>query len=457
MKDFKKIHNFHFVGIGGVSMSAIAKLLLSMGKAVSGSDATRSAYITSVARAGGKVRLGKFPSAVRRAEFVVYTVSVSQENADLVLARSLNIPIVERAVFLGMVAQYYKNIIAVSGTHGKTSTTAMLAECLVGSGRDPTVHLGGHLKSIGGNLRLGVRNIFLTEACEFNKSFLHLFPHISVITNIEPDHMDCYKDKAELVSTFKQFAHQTKSVVVLHGDVLDRSEFKTAANLVCFGLGKHNDVCATNIASGSDGRFSFELICYGKVMGIVRVGAMGKHQVLNALATIAVCVCLGLNIDDIKQSIQNFSGVERRFQLIYENETKVFHDYAHHPTEIKAAISTARLLAKNKVICVFEPHTFTRTKFLWEEFKLAFEGADELYLLPTYAAREEEIIGARAQDMAKAIAGVDKVQFVDDLNMLHDELRQKLDESNVIIFMGAGNIEQTAHQFVVEIGANPLT
>ena len=498
-------------------MSALAKLLLAMGKEVSGSDAVRSKSLSLLIKKGARVRAGNFPTGVRRAELVVYTAAIAPDNPDLLLARKLGKPVVERAVFLGLLSRRFKSIVAVSGTHGKTSTTAMLAECLSGAGKNPTVHLGGDLGSMGGNLRIGGKDIFLTEACEFNKSFLHIFPGISVITNIEPDHMDCYKTEDALTDAFKQFARQTKELVVVGCSSLTKSDFDTRAKIVTFGLSNANDVYAENIKADERGCCSFDLFYREKYLDMIYIATPGKHQVLNALAAIAVCLYLGVDIDYIREALSRFAGVDRRFELLYqsgeiqqeselkyegskqqydelkrlnvthlENEVQqksgimqecrlrqdkgrqqessirqgaisIYHDYAHHPTEIRAALDTARILSKGRVICVFQPHTYTRTQFLWEEFRDSFVGADVLIMVPTYAAREKEIVGARAEDLIKVISNVGKIAFATDKVQLGIILRHELIPNDTVIFMGAGTIENIAHEFVAEITQNPLT
>lgn len=437
-------------------MSALAKLMLSRGHAVSGSDAVRSGSVNKLIKAGARIRIGRYLLGVHTSELVIYTAAIAGDNPDLVLAKKLNKPIMERAVFLAAVAAEYNSVVAVSGTHGKTTTTAMLADILIAAGLNPTVHLGGHYSKIGGNLHIGGKQVFVTEACEFNKSFLHIFPGIAVITNIEADHLDCYGTFDEIVRAFTQFAHQTKKTVVINADSLKLSNFVSKAEIIDTGLSLDNMFSAAGPASDRDGNFSFDLFNKNNKLCRINLSVAGRYQIYNALSAAAAASALGVKAEIIAAALEAFSGVDRRFQEIYyENGIRVIHDYAHHPTEVRAALSAAAAKTSGKLYCVFQPHTYTRTRNLMQEFTACFSEADVLYLVPTYAAREAEIPGAGAQNMAEQIKDVAQVAFFEQTDELCQTLKNNITSGDTVIFLGAGTIDGIADEFAKYLRQTP--
>ncbi|MBQ8762238.1 MAG: UDP-N-acetylmuramate--L-alanine ligase, partial [Clostridia bacterium] len=352
---------------------------------------------------------------------------------------------IERAQFLGLLCQEFSNTIAISGTHGKTTTTAMLAFAL--QSISPTVHLGGMINNYG-NLILGKHSFFITEACEFNKSFLHIKPNVCIITNTEKEHMDCYKNEQDLLNSFYQFAHQTKDLIVIqNNNPILHNLRKSNANITTFGLDNKADIYATNITQ-NNAKFSFDCIYNKTKLGTINLNILGKHNILNALACIAVSLHYGVEFEKIKQGLESFTGVERRFEFLKHSPCTLIHDYAHHPTEIKASLATAKLVKKNRILCVFEPHTYSRTKSLMPEFLKCFNDADEVLLLPTYSAREKPIKGGSSFDIFLNLPDEINCQYFINQIKLFNYLKQEVQPNDLVIFLGAGTIGDFAKKFL---------
>lgn len=444
MINLENIKHIHFVGIGGVSMSALAKLMSKEGKIISGSDDVIKKSTEKMKKSGFNIKKHSNRSGVINADLVVYTSAIPQSHADIVLAKHLKKPIIERAEFLSMVTKKYKTTVAVSGTHGKTTTTAMLAEVL--EKFSPTVHVGG--ESSFGNLKIGKKEFFITEACEFNKSFLSLKPNVAVILNIEKDHMECYQDFDDLIASFAQFINKTSDFVVINHNFLHFfTPFLTKKKFICSDVDKKSDYWATNLTE-INGCFSFDFYADNFHFGNIKLSVFGRHNVYNAVATIATALELGISFQDIKTKIENFKSVKRRFEFLLDQSVKVVHDYAHHPTEIKSAISTAKLANKNgRVICIFQPHTFSRTEKLLEEFLTCFGETTSLVLIPTFKAREEEKDGLTSKQLFEKLEdNLDAVYFDDLAECAKHLLRIKKDD-DLFLFLGAGDIDEFAKNF----------
>ena len=444
MINLDNVKHIHFVGIGGVSMSALAKLMHKEGKIISGSDDVIKQSTAQMKKSGYNIKKHSNKTGVLGADLVVYTSAISQNHKDIVLAKSLHIPIVERAEFLSLISKKYKTTIAVSGTHGKTTTTAMLAEVL--SKLHPTVHVGG--KSKFGNLKIGGKDFFITEACEFNKSFLCLQPNVSVILNIEEDHMECYRNFNDLIASFSQFINKTSDFIVLNHNFLHfLKQFLAKKKIICFDIDKKSDYWATNLTE-NNGCFSFDFYADNFCFGNVKLSVFGKHNVFNAVATMATALELGVQFKEIKTKIENFKSVQRRFEFLLNQNIKVVHDYAHHPTEIKSAISTAKLINKNgRIICIFQPHTFSRTEKLLKDFLTCFDKATSLVLVPTFKAREKEKDGLTSKQLFEKLDDNLDATYFDDLDKCAKYLLNIKKDNDLFLFLGAGDIDEFAKKF----------
>ena len=429
-------------------MSALAKICLALNKTVSGTDDVYSSTIKELENLGIKYYKNTPNKVLNNVDLFVYTSAVPPSNNDMKYAQNYSIMqkhSIERAQFLGLLCQEFLNTIAIGGTHGKTTTTAMLAFAL--QSISPTVHLGGMINNYG-NLILGKQDFFITEACEFNKSFLYIKPNVCIITNTEKEHMDCYKNEQDLFNSFYLFAIQTKDLIVIqNNNPILHNLRKSNANITTFGLDNKADIYATNITQ-NNAKFSFDCIYNKTKLGTINLNILGKHNILNALACISVSLYYGIEFEKIKHGIESFTGVARRFEFLKHSPYTLIHDYAHHPTEIKASLATAKLLKKNRILCVFEPHTYSRTKSLMPEFLECFNDADEVLLLPTYSAREKPIKGGSSFDIFLNLPDEINCQYFINQIKLFNHLKQEIQPNDLVIFLGAGSIGDFAKKFL---------
>ncbi len=445
--DLGKVKRIHFVGAGGISMSALLKIAKSKGKICSGSDCGAKGVLKTLKQQKIKVYTKHKAKNVLGADLVVYSSAISKDNVEILKAKELNIKTITRAEFLGLVAKEYKTVVAISGSHGKTTTTAMISSLLLRFGLSPTVHLGGNYSLISGNLKLGGNDFFVTEACEFRDSFLSLNPTISVITNIEREHLDYFKNFKNIKESFNKFIENTSEVCFINYNylkyVLDRTK------VVTFGLNKNADFRAINIKN-KNGLYGFDCINKGEFLGRVELSVEGKHSILNALSSIAVGVFLGIPFRDIAKGLEKFRNVDRRFEKLGEVKgATVIHDYAHHPTEIRSAIKTCLELKKD-IVCVFQPHTYSRTKSLLKSFRTAFWGVKSLVLVETYSAREKfDKIGSceNLKTEIESYGGNPKVYGVFKNREVVKFLSKLNIEGKILLFLGAGDIELIAKKF----------
>lgn len=436
----------HLIGIGGVSMRALAQMLKDMGANVRGSDRDSSIYTLRLDEMGIPVAIGHRPDNVRQAALVIRTAAIRDDNPEIVAARAAGIPIISRAQAWGFIMEHYQQVVCVSGTHGKTSTTAMIATFTQACSMDPTVMVGGDLPSIGGTLRIGHSGLFVAEACEYQNSFHAFHPTVAVILNIDRDHLDFFKDTDDIIASFRKFALLTpeNGVVIVNGD---------DANCRCAVEGLDREVITFGFSDGCDvraehaemvnGRYQCDVTCRGKLYCRMSLAVPGRHNLLNALASAAVAMHLGVLSEDFAAGIAAYQGVGRRFELKKAwHGAKVYDDYAHHPNEIEASLKAAKSLNPNRVICVFQPHTYSRTVSLLDDFAAALSHADKALLCPIYAARETNTYGISSQDLADRIPGAETVADFRDAARRLEELVQPGD---LIFTMGAGDVNKIVH------------
>ncbi|NLJ77901.1 MAG: UDP-N-acetylmuramate--L-alanine ligase [Tissierellia bacterium] len=438
--------HIHFIGIGGISMSGLAEILLHEGYKVSGSDANNSEIIQRLKSLGAEVSIKHRGENIIGADLIIYTDAISKDNEELIRAIDMGIPIVDRATFLGAIMNNYKNSIAVSGTHGKTTTTSMIATIFNYSTFDPTILLGGQLADIGGNIRIGNRDHILTEACEYKGNILKYFPTIAIILNIEEDHLDYFKDIDHILDDFTNYANNVRDdgyLIVNKDDANSKRVIEeTGSNVVTFGINAKADYCAENVSFTSDGYPNFMLNIRGEYLHPVALNVMGTHNVYNALASIATAHTLGVPIETIIPSIGKYTGTGRRLEFKgIINGIKVIDDYAHHPTEIRASLSALKNLDKKDIWCVFQPHTYSRTKSLLEDFGNAFAGAHRVIIPDIYAAREKDNGIIHSTDLVDVLVrnGVDAL-YIPSFERIEDYLLKHTQEGDIVITMGAGNV-----------------
>ncbi len=431
----------HFIGIGGVSMSGIAKILLNNGIRVSGSDISESDSVLELRRLGAEVYIGHMASNITEQDLVVYTSAVHDDNPEIIQAKAKGIELIDRATMLGRIMKNYKTAISVAGTHGKTTATSMFAYVLMGAMLDPTVMVGGTLDGIKGNLRIGESEYFLTETCEYMRNFLKFFPKVAVILNVEEDHLDYYKDIDDIISAFSDFA----SLVPDDGFVVVNKESANAMKAVQ-GIGKRvytfgygdADFSIANVRYTDWGYPVFDICCKGeKVLGL-ELNVTGEHNVLNAAAVALACSVMGIDTKSIKKGLESYTGTKRRFEKKgYVNGALIIDDYAHHPTEICATLSALKNVKHNNEWLIFQPHTYTRTISLLDDFAKALSGAQNVIITDIYAAREKDTGIVHARDLADRI---ENAVYIKTFEEIGEYIKANAKEGDVVITMGAGNV-----------------
>ncbi len=445
MNDLKDKAHIHFIGIGGISMSGLAHIAISRGYTVTGSDRTKSAITDRLEKEGAVVYEGHDAKNIAGADLVVHTAAVKGDNPEMAAAKEQGIRLIDRAEFLGAIMQKYHHAVGVAGTHGKTTTTSMLAHALVYAGTDPTISVGGELDLIGGNIRCGSSDYFVTEACEYTNSFLKFFPTVALITNIEEDHLDFFTGIEMIRDSFRKFAELTRGIgkVVVWGEdeniklALEGSDL----DITTYGMSDTNDYYAKNVAYHA-GYPSFDVYRGDTRLCSVSLNVPGDHNILNTLATIAVCGILGVDAATAAKGIETFKGTHRRFEKKgFVNGAVVLDDYAHHPTEIKATLKAAKAFPHRRIICIFQPHTYSRTRTLWNEFLTAFDDTDELIVTHIYAAREKDDGVTSAAKLADAIAGRGiNAKYIEDFSDIEEYIKKTAAEGDIVFTMGAGDV-----------------
>ena len=450
---FRKVNKVHFVGIGGIGMSGIAELLLNLGFFISGSDLNDSEIIRNLRSKGAMIFEGHHAKNLGDCEVLVYSSAVPEDNPELIAAREKKVPIIKRAEMLGELIALKQTSIGVGGTHGKTSTSSMIGALLSHAQLDPTLVVGGLVKNIDTNSQLGSGDLIVVEADEYDKSFLQLKPTISVITNIEQEHMDCYDDLEDLHNSFAQFAN----AVPFYGVVLaclDSSGVqdiipKIKRPVITYGLTSQADISAKNIQS-KESKPTYSLYKQDQKCGKVTLNVPGKHNVLNSLAAAAIGFEMGLDAKTIIDGIGSYGGVRRRFEIKgIAGDVMVVDDYAHHPTEVSATLQAARGGWDRRIIAVFQPHLFSRTKSFYKEFAAAFMDSDVLIVTDIYPAREKPIKGITGKLVFNAArsTGHKNAHYIPDLKDLQTTLDGIIQENDMVITIGAGTIWRYAQSY----------
>lgn len=457
---FDKPCHLHFIGIGGISMSGLAAILLNEGFTVSGSDAHETDLTNRLAAAGAKISYTQTAENITDdIDVVVYTAAIHPSNPEYAAAVEKNIPLLTRAQLLGEMMKSYKIPICVSGTHGKTTTTSMASHVLMAADKNPTISVGGILPLIKGNYHIGNTDTFLMEACEYTNSFLDFFPKISIILDIDADHLDFFKDLEDIRNSFRKFAEllPADGTLIINAD--DPAFKMITKDLPCevitYSLSNIGNYTADMITYDELGHASFRALYKGEPIGNFALQVPGSHNVSNALAVIALAEKLGIDADTIQKGFDSFHGTNRRFEQKGEmNGATVIDDYAHHPTEIKATLNTARRVPHKTIWCVFQPHTYTRTKSLLPQFAEALSIADHVVLADIYAARELDIYGISSRDLQNEIVklGTD-CDYFPSFAEIEAYLRANVKEGDLLITMGAGNIVQVGEALVTETNA----
>ncbi len=448
--------HIHFIGIGGISMSGLAEILLEEGFTISGSDAKESPLTDKLASEGVQISYPQSAANITPGiDAVVYTAAIHEDNPEFAAAKNTGLPMLSRAELLGQIMDNYANSVAVSGTHGKTTTTSMLSQVLLAADSDPTISVGGILKAIHGNIRVGHSDVFLTEACEYTNSFLNFHPKYSLILNIEEDHLDFFKDLADIRHSFRRFAENTAEggTIIINGAIADYEEIvkDLPVSVVTYGLTEACDYYPSDITFDEKGCATYTAMHQGRALTSVKLNIPGMHNVSNSLAVIAAALSLKIELSTITSGISQFTGTDRRFELkgMYKDGVTVIDDYAHHPTEIAATLTAAQNYPHKRIICVFQPHTYTRTKAFLKDFAKALSLADVIVLADIYAARETDTLGISSKNIEDDLKALGKeAYYFPSFDEIENFLQKKCMNGDLLITMGAGD--------VVKIGENLL-
>ncbi len=454
--DFNHPIHVHFMGIGGISMSGLAEILIKEGFPVTGSDMKASQMIDKLSEMGALINIGQTAANINDSiDLVVYTAAIHEDNEEFQAAKKKNIPMLTRAQLLGQIMKNYKYSVAVSGTHGKTTTTAMLSYIMLEADVDPTISVGGLIDDIGGNIRVGASDYFVTEACEYTNSFHAFEPYISIILNVDADHLDFFSGIDEIAESFHVFATKTpqNGKVIINGDM---KYFETVTRdldceIITFGENPSNRYSASNIRFDELGRPTYTLVVDGKEITDITLHVFGRHNVYNSLSAIAAAMELGISMDAVKAGLLHCKGAERRFQYkgtILDNVT-VMDDYAHHPTEIAATLAAAKNTSYHELWCVFQPHTYSRTYALFDDFAKVLSVCDHVIVADIYAAREKDTGLVSAKQLAEKIAsyGTDAFylpSFID----IENYLLKNCKKNDLLITMGAGNVDSIGNELI---------
>ncbi|MBR2778705.1 MAG: UDP-N-acetylmuramate--L-alanine ligase [Firmicutes bacterium] len=458
MLDISKYKNIHCIGIGGIGLSAVAEILHDKGYNLSGSDMKTSDVTARLQEQGIRVFLGHSADNIKGADLVVYSSAVSPENPEIAAARAAGIPTVTRAEALGALMSDYATSIAVSGTHGKTTTTSMVSLILEKAGTDPTILIGGNLPEFHGNAKIGHSEYFVTEACEYMDSFLSLRPKIEIILNIDSDHLDYFKDIDHIVRSFDRFAQliPADGLIVAYeanpfvASIIDEID---ADRIVTFGFTKNSTYSARNIDFDNNGFPGFDVVKADEKLARVQLQVPGEHNIANALASFATCHTLGVDPQVITDVLAKFSGSQRRFDVIgtTANGVKIIDDYAHHPTEIRATLNAAKNMPHGRLWCLFQPHTYTRTLALFDEFVKAFDNTDVLIMAEIYAAREKNIYKISSRELINEIKKQNPAReayYFNSLEEIAAFVGNNAQPGDMVITMGAGDIFKVAEMLM---------
>ena len=456
IEHIKKYKNIHMIGIGGISMSGIAAILENWGFNVTGSDTSDSEAVQLLLKKGIKVIIGHSLEDVANSDVVIYSAAIKQDDPEILEAKRLNIPTIERADFLGEITRCYKDTICISGTHGKTTTTSMVSLCFLEALKDPSIQVGALLKPLNGNYRVGNSEHFIIEACEYVESFLKFSPKAEIILNIDNDHLDYFKTFENIKNAFIKYVKllPNDGILVINADdknCLDLPKY-TNANVYTYGIDNPQaDFTAKNITFDNDGFSEFDVYYKGEFFVKLKLSVPGRHNVLNALACTAICTEYGIERKDISVALERFTGAHRRFEFKgkIKGNISVYDDYAHHPTEIKATFNSLSNKKYNKSWVIFQPHTYSRTKTLLEDFVNSLINFDHIIVLDIYAAREKNIYNISSKDLVDKIISLGKdAKYIPDFKDCVKYIKDNVEKNDIVITLGAGTVTEIGPMLV---------
>ncbi|MEF9984423.1 MAG: UDP-N-acetylmuramate--L-alanine ligase [Oscillospiraceae bacterium] len=443
----KNVKHIHFVGIGGSGMYPIVQILNGQGFTITGSDTKTGNNIDDEIKMGIKVFMEHNPNNIDGSDIIVYTAAVHSDNPELIEAKKRGIPTIERSEMLGLITSWYKNCICVSGTHGKTTTSGMITQILLDTKADPTAVIGSKLPAIGGNGRLGKSENMVCESCEFKDTFLHLYPDISIILNIDEDHLDYFKNLENIIKSFHTFAEMTTKIIIVNGD--DENSLAAVKNLdkeiITFGIDSKNEFYAKNVVSNGL-QSSYDLMHNNEKLAHISLNVAGIHNVYNSISACIAAILSGVDISKIPDAIANFKGTSRRFEFLGNVDgVTIVDDFAHHPTEITASLSTAKKLGFNKIWTVFQPYTYSRTALLLDDFAKALSISDKVVMTEIVSAREENTFNIYTKDLAEKIEGS---LWFNSFEEITDYVMKNAQKGDLVLTMGGGDIYKCARMML---------
>ena len=445
--ELKQYRHIHLIGIGGVSMSGIAEILHYWGFIVTGSDTSSSEVTDKLIQNHISVKIGHDLENVAKANLVVYSAAIKKDDPELLKAKELNIPIIERGTFLGLLTKAFKNTICVSGTHGKTTTTSMISLCFLEAGKDPSIQVGAYLKQLDGNYRVGTSEYFIIEACEYVESYLKLFPKTEVILNIDNDHLDYFGTLENIVKSFSNYTKllPEDGLLVINWDDPNCMQIakSTLANVVTYGIKNESaNFVARNITFNNNGFPTFDVYYNNYFFKTISLSVPGAHNVMNALACIAVCYKYGIEKEDIKNALLKYTGAHRRFEYKGSfNSINVYDDYGHHPTEILATANALKQKKYNHSWVVFQPHTYSRTKNLLDDFANVLTNFDNIIVTDIYAAREYNTYNISSRDLVNKINSKGyHAKYISDFSEIVKYIKENSKPNDIVLTLGAGTI-----------------
>lgn len=445
----------HFIGIGGISMSGIASLLLNKGYRVSGSDSSLSDITKSLKENGAEIFIGQSSDNIKNPDLVIYTDAILDDNEELIAARKLNVPVVTRGVFLGALMRNYENSIAVSGSHGKSTATSMISKILLNSKEEATILLGGELDEMDGNVHVGDQKYLVTEACEYKGNIRYYFPQTLIVLNIDEDHLDYYKDLNDIVETFKTYLRNqdenSKTILNLNEENNKMILDSVQGELITYAQENYEaDYVADNIKFDEIGRPNFDLKMKNGMIEHFELGIIGRHNINNAMAAIIATYENGIDLETIRENLRSYTGLKRRMEIIgHVNDATIMTDYGHHPSEIDVTLKALKEHTTGKLVCIWQPHTYSRTKILFNEFLDCFDAADEVIITDIYAAREKFDPTIHSKDVVDALVkkGIN-AKYLATFEQARDYVYEIAKAEDLIITTGCGNPDVLAHMIV---------
>ena len=439
----------HFVGIGGISMSGIAEILHAKGSIITGSDMQMSKAVQNLKDKGINVAIGENEALIDNADIIVYTAAISEDNKELIRAKELNKEMYERAKFLGIMTKDYKHVLCISGTHGKSTTTGMIAACFLEDDKNPTIQIGAFLPKINSNYYVGDNEYFIMEACEYVDSFLSFFPTSEIILNIDDDHLDYFKNMDNVKKSFTKYMNLLPEngnlIINVDDENINSLTLPKNVNILTYGINNNANVTAKNILFDDLGHPEFDIYYNNELYIHISLSVLGNHNIYNALATTCMCIMHNISKDAIIKGINEYVGVERRFEFIgnYKENILVYDDYAHHPTEINATLNSTKSIKCNQNWAIFQSHTYSRTKEHLEDFAKVLREFDNIIIAPIYPAREINIYNIKEDDLVELIKPYNKnVKYIESFDKIVEYLKDNLQINDLVITIGAGPVNE---------------